>query len=93
MVKDRPGGIRITNEDLRSRMGLQCISDVLRRGRLRWFGHVARMQEDNCVNRVSGINVDSRAIRDQPRKTWDDIIKSDLRVLCLDREAAKHGVT
>jgi len=43
-LKDKTGGIRIVNEDLRTRMGLECISDVLRRGRLRWFGHVERMQ-------------------------------------------------
>jgi len=50
---------------------------------------VERMQEDNWVNRVSGLNVDGRAIRGLPRKTWDKVIKSDLRVLGLDREAAK----
>ena len=42
-LNDKLGGIRIANEDLRSRMGLECISNVLRRGRLRWFGHVERM--------------------------------------------------
>lgn len=48
-LNDRPDGIRITNEELRSRMGLEYISDVLKRGRLRWFGHAERMQEDNKV--------------------------------------------
>ena len=41
------------------------------------------------VKRVSGMNVDGRAIRGRPRKTWDEVIKSDLRVLGLDREAVK----
>lgn len=32
-------------------MGLECIS-VMRRGRLRWFGHVERMDEGNGVRNV-----------------------------------------
>ncbi len=36
-LNNRPGGIRTANEEFKSRMGLECISDVLRRGRLRWF--------------------------------------------------------
>ncbi len=42
-LNDRPGGIMTANEELGSRMGLECVSDVLRRGRLRWFGNVEKM--------------------------------------------------
>ena len=48
-----------------------------------------RMQEDNWMKRVSSMNADGRAIRGQPRKTWDEVIKRGLRVLGLDRGAAK----
>ena len=41
------------------------------------------------MKRVSGMNVDGRVIRGRPRKTWEKVIKSDLRVLGLDRKAAK----
>jgi hypothetical protein len=33
---------RIDSEDLRDWVGVEPISDVCRRNRLRWFGHVAR---------------------------------------------------
>ena len=31
------------SEYLRSRLGIECVVEVVRRGRLRWFGHVEHM--------------------------------------------------
>ncbi len=44
-VNVKPGGevLRDANDELRDRMGLEYISVVMRRGRLRWFGHVEKM--------------------------------------------------
>ncbi len=39
-------------------MGLECISVVMWRGRLRWFGHVERRGEGNWVKRVRSMNVE-----------------------------------
>ncbi len=36
----KPGGVRAANDELRDRMGLECTSVVMKRSRLRWFGHV-----------------------------------------------------
>ncbi len=41
---------RVVNDELRDRMGLECISVVMQRSRLRWFGHVERMGDNNWVN-------------------------------------------
>ena len=30
----------LSNEALRGRLGIDCVSDLVRRSRLRWFGHV-----------------------------------------------------
>ncbi len=35
--------------DLRDRLGLESMSVVARRGRLRWFGHVERMGDGSWV--------------------------------------------
>ena len=32
----------LSNEALRGRLGIDCVSDLVRRSRLRWFGHVVR---------------------------------------------------
>lgn len=34
---------RISSEELRQRMDVECVMDVIRRGRLRWYGHVMRI--------------------------------------------------
>ncbi len=36
-------------------MGLEYISVVMQRGRLRWFGHVERMGDGNWVNVLPGV--------------------------------------
>ncbi len=54
----RPRDVGVANDELRDRMGLECISVVIRRGRLRWFGHVERMGNGNWMKRVRLMNVE-----------------------------------
>ncbi len=46
--------VRVANDALRDRMGLECISVVMRRGRLKRFGRVERMEGDNWMNARPG---------------------------------------
>ncbi len=46
----RPGGVRVANGELRDRMGLDYISVVMQRSRLRRLGHVKRMGDGNWMN-------------------------------------------
>ncbi len=49
-------GVWVVNDDLKDRMGLECISVVMWRSRLRWFGYVERMVGGNRLNvRPKGI--------------------------------------
>ena len=41
---------RKANMELLSWLGIQCVSDAVRRGRLRWFGHVERKEPDDWVS-------------------------------------------
>lgn len=50
LLNDKPDGVQIFNENLRSRMR-QCISVVMRRGRLRWFGHIERVDESSRLKK------------------------------------------
>ena len=34
---------KIFSVELLDRLGVECVSDVVQRGRLRWFGHVERL--------------------------------------------------
>ena len=40
---------RKRSEYLRSRLGIECVVEVVRRGRSRWFGHVERMVREEWV--------------------------------------------
>ena len=88
-LNNRHGDDRIASEDLRERLGLECIGVVLRRGRLRWFGHVERMEDSNWVKRVRNVNVEGAVTRGRPKKTWDEVIQRDLRYMNLNRETAR----
>ena len=41
-------------EVLRQRLGIDSVSDVLRRNRLKWFGHVERKNDDDWVKAIFG---------------------------------------
>jgi len=50
--------MRSNSEELRNRLGIECVVDVVRRG-IRWFGHVERKGAKDwvsgCRNVKSGI--------------------------------------
>ena len=89
---------RKSSEELRDRLGIPNIVDVLRRNRLRWFGHVERMNEHNPVKRSRTVVVEGNRTRGRPCKTWGQLIDNDLRKLRLDpglaydREAWKRDI-
>ena len=88
---------RKSSEELRNRLHIPNIVDLLRQKRLRWYGHVQRMMEDNPVRQVTLLDVDGTRKRGRPRKTWHQLVRSDLNQLNLepglaqDREAWKRA--
>ena len=47
---------------------LICVADVVRRGQLRWFGHLERKGVDDWVSACRGLVVEGSG---RSRKTWD----------------------
>jgi len=43
---------RTASAELNSRLGIQCITDVVRRSRHWWFGHAERNDSDDWVSDV-----------------------------------------
>lgn len=83
---------RRTNEWVRGVLGVEPIGDVLRRGRMRWFGHVERMEENSGVRRAGQVVVDGKRPRGRPKKTWESVVKEDLKQLGLKRGDALDRV-
>ena len=80
---------RKSSEELRQRLHIPDIADVIRQRRLRWFGHIERMAVDNPVRQCQHIVVEGKRPKGRPRKTWQEVIKDDLLSLNLDSGLAQ----
>ena len=47
-------------DELRDRLGIPDITEVLRKNRLRWFGHVMRMDAGNPANACRHVVVEGK---------------------------------
>ena len=72
---------RIPSKDLLTKFDLLPVRRVVQRNRLRWFGHVIRMDNDNWVKKCMTLKVNGRRDPGRPKKTWEQVIASDLREL------------
>jgi hypothetical protein len=79
---------RKRNEELRGWLGLESVRKVMRRGRLRWFGHVMRRGEDDWLKKCMNLEVGGTRRPGRPRKTWEEVVRRDMRDLNLNREMA-----
>ena len=63
------------------------IEDKMREIRLRWFGHVKRRSVDAPVKRCEMINIpEGKRGRGPPKKSLDEVIREDLKVVCLTED-------
>ena len=77
-----------TSEEIRNRLGIVSVSDLVRQGRLRWFGHVERKDADDWVSACSNMAVSGERGRDRDRKTWKECVADDMKQLRLRQEDA-----
>ena len=54
---------RKRSEDLCNLLGINRVADVVRRGRLRWFGHLERKSVDDWVSSCRRLVVEGRGVR------------------------------
>ena len=76
---------RFRNSCLRERLGLEDIQLVLRKRRLRWFGHVER-REGEWVKNCMELEVIGKVGRGRPKRTWREVIEKDMSVVGLRRQ-------
>ena len=51
---------KVPTVELRERLGIEGVVEVMRRGRLRWFGHVERKEVDDWVSACRNLEVAGR---------------------------------
>jgi hypothetical protein len=80
--RDEDGSWRkLHNDELHSLYSSPNIVRVIKSRRMRWAGHVARMEEGRGVYRVLVRRPESKRPLRRPRRSWEDNIKMHLRVI------------
>ena len=77
---------RMTNEELRRLVGVEPITNFIRSGRLRWYGHVMRTGDGDWVKKCMEYRVEGRRPVGRPRKTWLESVEEDMVELVIDKE-------
>src|SRR5258706_87002 len=80
---------RKRSEELLCRFGIWGISEVVRRDRLRWYGHVERKNPTDWVSACRGLIVDGARDRGRGRKTWQECVQEDMKRSKLNRRDAQ----
>ena len=66
------------SKDLLTKFDLLPVRRIVQRNRLRWFSHAVRMDNDNWVKKCMTLKVYGRRDPGRPKKTWEQVIASDL---------------
>ena len=81
--------------ELRRRLGVEGVVEVMRRGRLRWFGHVERKEAGDWVSACRNLEVVGSRGRGRPKMTWRERLDGDMKErglrpeMAMDREKWK----
>ena len=76
-----------SSEEIRNRLGIVSVSDLVHQRRLKWFGRVERKDADDWVSACRNMAVSGE--RGRGRKTWKECVTDDMRQLRLRREDAQ----
>ena len=79
---------RLSSEEVAGICVVDVIEHVLRRRRLRWYGHVKRNHESDPLTKVTNLNVAGRRPPGRPRKSWRRTVEEDMRVVGAQEEDA-----
>jgi hypothetical protein len=60
---------------------IPTVIETIRLNRLRWFGHVQRIEENRILKRVLCMNLGTRRLRGRPRNRWQDEVREDGRIV------------
>jgi hypothetical protein len=71
----------LTNKEIYAILKKPTITETIRLHRLRWFGHVQRMEEDSIPKRVLYMNLETTRLRGRPRNRWQDEVREDGRMV------------
>jgi len=72
---------KLTNKEIYARVKKPTIMETMSLNRLRWLGHVQRMEENRIPKRVLYMNLETTRLRGRPRNRWQDEVREDGRIV------------
>ena len=69
---------RLQNDEIRRIAGVAKVTELIRVSRLRWYGHVLRMDDEENVKKAMIEPVRGRRSRGRQRIRWKDKVKDDM---------------
>jgi hypothetical protein len=71
----------LNNKEIYAIIKNPTITETIRLNRLRWFGHVQRMEENRIPIGVLYMNLETTILRGRPRNRWQDKVREDARIV------------
>ncbi|XP_068215890.1 uncharacterized protein [Palaemon carinicauda] len=84
----REGPIR--NDYIRGSTKVVEISKKVQEGRLRWYGHLMRRDEDHVRRHTMEMEVQGCGRRGRPRKRWMDCVREDFQEKGIDEAEVQN---
>ena len=77
---------KIRSVSIRRELGVNDIKETVREIRLRWYGHVMRMKDDNEVKKVMYMKVPGKRPVGRPKARWMERIVKDMKELKITED-------
>ena len=68
---------KIRNEHIRSTVKVERLGMKMREGRLRWYGHVMRRDQEYVGRKMMGMELPGKRKRGRPKRRFLDVVKED----------------
>ena len=79
---------RVKSVNIRKELGVSSIQEKVREMRLRWYGHM-QIMEENEVRAVGDMRVPGKRPMGRPRARWMDGVRRDMQALRITPEDAQ----
>ena len=70
---------KIRNEHIRSTVKVERLGIKMREGRLRWYGHVMRRDQEYAGRKIMEMELPGKRKRGRPKRRFLDVVKEDMK--------------
>ena len=80
---------KIRNEHIRSTVKVERLRMKMREGRLRWYGHVMRIDQEYVGRKMMEMELPGKRKRGRPERRFLEVVKKDMGKLVRRRRTLK----